>query len=133
MNFCKMIAMMARNNAEGLYRKGLDRSCVLTTMTFFGGSIWWCLTNPNAIVEFLRIVGPSTNTAIGYFWGNLVPHSRVVLHPISTEYFSRKASTEAIESSDAALVFRMFDIDGNVIDFPTAINQGYIDDKVYQK
>ena len=60
-----------------------------------------------------------------------MPHSRVVLHPISTEYFSRKASTEAIESSDAALVFRMFDKDGNEIDFPT-INQGYIDKKVYK-
>ena len=126
-----MMAKMARNNAEELYQRGLDRSCVLTTMTFFGGSVWWCLTNPNAIVDFLQIEGPSSKTAIGYFWSTLVPDSRVVLHPSSTEYFSNMASTEAIESSDAVLVFRMFDKDGNEIDFPT-INQGYIDKKVYK-
>ena len=122
---------MARNNAEELYQRGLDRSCVLTTMTFFGGSIWWCLTNPNAIVEFLQIEGHGTDTAIGYLWNSLLPSSGVVLHPSSTEYFSNHASTEAIESSDAVLVFRMFDKDGNEIDFPT-INQGYIDKKVYK-
>ena len=126
-----MMAMMARNNAERLYQRGLDRSCVLTTMTFFGGSVWWCLTNPNAIVDFLRIEGHGQNTAIAYFWNSLVPENRVVLHPISTEFFSRNASTEAIKSRLVVLVFRMFDKDGNVIDFPT-INQGYIDKKVYK-
>ena len=131
MNFCKMIAMMARNNAERLYQRGLDRSCVLTTMTFFGGSVWWCLTNPNAIVDNLQIEGPGQQTAIGYLWSTLLPSSGVVLHPTSTEYFSRNASTEAIMSRIAVLVFRMFDKDGRVIDFPT-INQLYIDNKVYK-
>ena len=122
---------MARNNAEELYQRGLDRSCVLTTMTFFGGSVWWCLTNPNAIVDFLQIEGPGQHTAIAYFWSKLLPSSGVVLHPSSTEYFSNHASTEAIMSRIAVLVFRMFDKDGRVINFPT-INQGYIDNKVYK-